>query len=56
MATNILFPEWNIWTQFLQQAAGGLRMDALEKSHPIEVRNCQYLNFETSSSLNAFKR
>ncbi|KAF7843543.1 aminopeptidase M1-like isoform X1 [Senna tora] len=37
MATNILFPEWNIWTQFLLQAAGGLRMDALETSHPIEV-------------------
>ncbi|KAK7349272.1 hypothetical protein VNO77_06514 [Canavalia gladiata] len=37
MATNILFPEWNIWTQFLLQAADGLQKDALEKSHPIEV-------------------
>ncbi|OIW17111.1 hypothetical protein TanjilG_26766 [Lupinus angustifolius] len=38
MATDILFPEWNIWTQFLQQASEGLHMDALEKSHPIEVQ------------------
>ncbi|KAK7255647.1 hypothetical protein RIF29_29062 [Crotalaria pallida] len=37
MATNILFPEWNIWTHFLLEAADGLQMDALEKSHPIEV-------------------
>ncbi|XP_020219267.1 aminopeptidase M1 isoform X1 [Cajanus cajan] len=37
MATDILFPEWNIWSKFLLDAADGLRMDALEKSHPIEV-------------------
>ncbi|KAK4269134.1 hypothetical protein QN277_022328 [Acacia crassicarpa] len=37
MATDILFPEWDIWTQFLLEAADGLRMDALETSHPIEV-------------------
>ncbi|RDX98863.1 Aminopeptidase M1-A, partial [Mucuna pruriens] len=37
MATDILFPEWNIWNKFLLVAANGLRMDALEKSHPIEV-------------------
>ncbi|XP_028807443.1 aminopeptidase M1 isoform X2 [Neltuma alba] len=37
MATDILFPEWIIWTQFLLQAADGLQMDALETSHPIEV-------------------
>ncbi|KAL6996293.1 hypothetical protein U1Q18_006426 [Sarracenia purpurea var. burkii] len=37
LATNILFPEWEIWTQFLKESAGGLQMDALENSHPIEV-------------------
>ena len=42
MATDILFPEWNVWNQFLLQAADGLRLDALENSHPIEVRNFQH--------------
>ncbi|XP_016649348.1 PREDICTED: aminopeptidase M1-like isoform X1 [Prunus mume] len=37
MATDILFPEWKIWSQFLQQTTGGLVKDALEQSHPIEV-------------------
>lgn len=37
MATDILFPEWKIWTQFLQETTGGLVMDALEQSHPIQV-------------------
>jgi aminopeptidase N len=37
MATDGLFPEWKIWTRFLQQTTGGLRVDALEGSHPIEV-------------------
>ncbi|KAI8544643.1 hypothetical protein RHMOL_Rhmol08G0312400 [Rhododendron molle] len=37
LATDSLFPEWEIWTQFLDETAGGLRMDALESSHPIEV-------------------
>ncbi|KAK2652933.1 hypothetical protein Ddye_012789 [Dipteronia dyeriana] len=30
-------PEWNIWTYFLRQTTGGLNLDALEQSHPIEV-------------------
>ena len=38
MATDIVFPEWKIWTQFLLKKNDGLRMDALEQSHPIEVR------------------
>lgn len=38
MATDILFPEWKIWTQFLDFHSGGLCEDALEQSHPIEVR------------------
>ena len=38
MATDIMFPEWKIWTQFLLKTNDGLRMDALEQSHPIEVR------------------
>ena len=37
MATDILFPEWKVWSQFLQETTGGLAMDALEKSHPIQV-------------------
>ncbi|XP_022715192.1 aminopeptidase M1-like isoform X2 [Durio zibethinus] len=37
MATDIMFPEWKIWTQFLQQTNGGLRLDSQEQSHPIEV-------------------
>ncbi|WJZ85314.1 hypothetical protein VitviT2T_004859 [Vitis vinifera] len=35
------FPEWNIWTQFLQQIAGGLHPNALEQSHPIKVHITQ---------------
>ncbi|MBA0691178.1 hypothetical protein Goari_008820 [Gossypium aridum] len=38
MATDIMFPEWKIWTQFLQEINGGLRLDAQEKSHPIEMK------------------
>lgn len=37
LATDIIYPEWRIWTQFLDITTGGLRMDALETSHPIEV-------------------
>ncbi|KAH1066376.1 hypothetical protein J1N35_031363 [Gossypium stocksii] len=37
MATDFMFPEWKIWTQFLQEINGGLRLDAQEKSHPIEI-------------------
>lgn len=38
MATDSLFPEWKIWAQFLKQTTSGLHIDALEVSHPIEVR------------------
>ncbi|PIN22295.1 Puromycin-sensitive aminopeptidase [Handroanthus impetiginosus] len=37
LATDRLFPEWKIWNQFLFEITDGLRMDALEQSHPIEV-------------------
>lgn len=37
LATDVLFPEWRIWTQFLEVTAGGLRIDSLEQSHPVEV-------------------
>lgn len=37
MAIETLFPEWKMWTQFLQHTASGLVIDALEESHPIEV-------------------
>ncbi|KAF8648076.1 hypothetical protein HU200_065115 [Digitaria exilis] len=31
------FPQWNIWTQFLDDTTAGLKLDSLEESHPIEV-------------------
>ncbi|CAA7410004.1 unnamed protein product [Spirodela intermedia] len=37
LAADSLFPEWKIWTQFLDETTEGLRLDALEESHPIEV-------------------
>ena len=37
LATDGLFPEWNIWTQFLDELTEGLRLDGLEESQPIEV-------------------
>ncbi|KAK0597215.1 hypothetical protein LWI29_023060 [Acer saccharum] len=37
MATDNLFPEWNIWTNFLRETTGGLSLDALEQLHPVEV-------------------
>lgn len=37
MAIETLFPEWKMWTQFLQHTASGLVIDALEESHPIEM-------------------
>lgn len=37
LATDSLFPEWKIWTQFLEEATEGLRLDGLTESHPIEV-------------------
>ncbi|KAF4367053.1 hypothetical protein G4B88_016765 [Cannabis sativa] len=37
LAADSLFPEWNVWTQFLDESVEGLRLDGLEESHPIEV-------------------
>ncbi|ONK80890.1 uncharacterized protein A4U43_C01F22890 [Asparagus officinalis] len=37
LAADSLFPEWKIWTQFLDDYTTGLRLDALAESHPIEV-------------------
>ncbi|EXB57658.1 Puromycin-sensitive aminopeptidase [Morus notabilis] len=37
LATDSLFPEWKVWTQFLDESVEGLRLDGLEESHPIEV-------------------
>ncbi|MFQ5552500.1 MAG: M1 family metallopeptidase [Thermoplasmata archaeon] len=37
-AVAALHPEWHMWTQFLyQDTAGGLTLDGLRNSHPIEV-------------------
>ncbi|XP_065849192.1 aminopeptidase M1 [Euphorbia lathyris] len=37
LAADSLFPEWKVWTQFLDESTEGLRLDGLEGSHPIEV-------------------
>uniref|UniRef100_A0A7N0V668 Alpha-aminoacylpeptide hydrolase n=1 Tax=Kalanchoe fedtschenkoi TaxID=63787 RepID=A0A7N0V668_KALFE len=37
LATDAIFPEWKIWTQFLDESTDGLRLDGLAESHPIEV-------------------
>jgi hypothetical protein len=37
LAVDSFFPQWNIWTQFLDSTTGALRLDSLEESHPIEV-------------------
>ncbi|KAL3650734.1 AP-1 complex subunit mu-1-like [Castilleja foliolosa] len=37
LACDGLFPDWQIWTQFLDESTAGLRLDALSESHPIEV-------------------
>ncbi|RLM85079.1 aminopeptidase M1-C [Panicum miliaceum] len=37
LAVDSFFPQWNIWTQFLDATTAGLKLDSLEESHPIEV-------------------
>ncbi len=38
LATNKLFPSWDIWTQFAYADLGvALKLDALKNTHPIEV-------------------
>src|SRR3990167_5592668 len=38
LAVDHIFPEWNIWTQFVRQdLSQALRLDALQNTHPIEV-------------------
>lgn len=38
VALNHLFPEWEMWTQFVEVDAGeALRLDALQSTHPIQV-------------------
>jgi len=36
LAVDSFFPQWNIWTQFLDDTTAGLKLDSLEESHPIE--------------------
>jgi tricorn protease interacting factor F2/3 len=36
--TDQLFPEWNVWSDFLQDSTGGAMMgDSLQSTHPIEA-------------------
>ncbi|KAJ4808654.1 Aminopeptidase M1 [Rhynchospora pubera] len=37
LSADSIFPEWKVWTQFLSESTSGLRLDALDGSHPIEV-------------------
>ncbi|KAL2643510.1 hypothetical protein R1flu_011097 [Riccia fluitans] len=37
LAVDYLFPEWRIWTQFVDQTVEAFRLDGLVESHPIEV-------------------
>ncbi|KAL3851044.1 hypothetical protein ACJIZ3_012926 [Penstemon smallii] len=37
LAADSMFPDWQIWTQFLDESSEGLRLDGLAESHPIEV-------------------
>ncbi|KAF7058704.1 hypothetical protein CFC21_065706 [Triticum aestivum] len=37
LAVDSFFPQWKIWTQFLDRTTTALRLDSLEASHPIEV-------------------
>ncbi|KAG8375703.1 hypothetical protein BUALT_Bualt10G0128100 [Buddleja alternifolia] len=37
LSADSLFPDWKIWTQFLDESTEGLRLDGLAESHPIEV-------------------
>ncbi|KAJ4748817.1 aminopeptidase M1 [Rhynchospora pubera] len=37
LAVDAIFPEWKIWTQFLDETSSGMMLDALSESHPIEV-------------------
>ncbi|CAI2178500.1 20254_t:CDS:10 [Funneliformis geosporum] len=38
LAVDKIFPEWDIWTQFVTEGfQKGLQLDALRSSHPIEV-------------------
>uniref|UniRef100_A0A0E0M0C9 Aminopeptidase n=1 Tax=Oryza punctata TaxID=4537 RepID=A0A0E0M0C9_ORYPU len=37
LAVNSFFPQWNIWTQFLDSTTSALKLDSLAESHPIEV-------------------
>jgi aminopeptidase 2 len=38
MAVDHLYPEWDVWTQFvIGDLANGLSLDSLRSSHPIQV-------------------
>jgi len=53
LAADILFPEWKVWTQFLDDFTMGLRLDALAMSHPIEVNELYLGPRKAPSSLKA---
>ncbi|KAL5654335.1 hypothetical protein ACJX0J_033654, partial [Zea mays] len=39
LAADQFFPEWNVWTRFLEESTIGFKLDALAGSHPIEAAN-----------------
>ncbi|PWZ29234.1 Aminopeptidase M1-A [Zea mays] len=42
LAADHFFPEWNVWTQFLEESTIGFKLDALAGSHPIEELHTKY--------------
>jgi len=37
LATDYIYPEWNVWTKFNEEYISALKMDSMNSSHPIEV-------------------
>nr|POE71726.1 aminopeptidase m1 [Quercus suber] len=44
LAADRLFPEWKVWTQFLDEYTEGLEMDGLRESHPIEINHASEID------------
>ncbi|EMS55004.1 Puromycin-sensitive aminopeptidase [Triticum urartu] len=55
LAVDSFFPQWNIWTQFLDSTTTALRLDSLEASHPIESNQGKFALDVGVKSLNLYK-
>ncbi|KAL5673372.1 hypothetical protein ACJX0J_017678, partial [Zea mays] len=56
LAADQFFPEWNVWTQFLEESTIGFKLDALAGSHPIELKECNSLYEENEEVKNTEKQ